>query len=151
MNNEAVIRKYKETDKRDVIHLMQLNTPKYFSPEEEMGFNQYLDNEIEQYFVVEYNNTLVGCGGINFDDSSTGVISWDIFHPDYQSKGFGSQLLNFRINKLKELENIRKIIVRTSQLTYLFYEKLGFKLLEVKKDYWAEGLDMYRMEYVKEK
>ena len=147
--NTAVIREYNPGDKSDVIHLMRLNTPRYFSPEEEDGLSRYLDNEIEHYFVVEYNHKVIGSGGINFDDSSTGVISWDIFHPDYQGRGFGSQLLNFRLNKLKELEHIRKIIVRTSQLTHIFYEKQGFKLIETAKDYWAEGLDMYKMEYVK--
>jgi len=56
-------------------------------------------------------------------------------------------LLNHRIEKLRNISSIKKIIVRTSQLVYKFYEKQGFVLLEVKKDYWADGLDMYKMEY----
>ena len=56
-------------------------------------------------------------------------------------------MLNHRIEKLRNISSIKKIIVRTSQLVYKFYEKQGFVLLEVKKDYWADGLDMYKMEY----
>ncbi|MNT72573.1 hypothetical protein D3C72_2111900 [compost metagenome] len=59
----------------------------------------------------------------------------------------GTKLLNHRIHKLNSIDSIQKIIVRTSQVAYRFYEKQGFKLFEIKKDYWAEGFDMYTMEY----
>lgn len=91
---------------------------------------------------------LVGCGGINFSDNRmTGKISWDILHPEYQGKSLGTYLLEYRIKKLKSIDSVQRITVRTSQLAYKFYEKRGFELLEVKKDYWARGFDMYRMEY----
>ena len=81
------------------------------------------------------------------DSKTTGKISWDILHPEYQGKSLGSQLLKHRIGKLKSIDSIQKIIVRTSQLAYKFYEKQGFVLNEIKKDYWAKGFDMYSMEY----
>jgi len=149
MDQEVVIRTYHPNDKQAIITLLRLNTPAYFSPEEENDLVYYLDNEIDEYYVLEMNNIIIGCGGINYDeDGTTGKISWDILHPDYQGKGFGSLLLSFRIEKLKELKHITTISVRTSQLVYRFYEKYGFKLVETIKDYWAPGIDMYRMIYV---
>jgi ribosomal protein S18 acetylase RimI-like enzyme len=50
--------------------------------------------------------------------------------------------------KLKTFPSVQTIMVRTTQLVYRFYEKAGFKLVEQQKDYWAEGLDLYRMEYI---
>ena len=80
-------------------------------------------------------------------NKTTGKISWDILHPQYQGKSLGSQLLKYRIEKIKVIDSIQKITVRTSQLAYKFYEKQGFELDEVKEDYWAKGFDLYRMEY----
>ena len=109
---------------------------------------QYRHSERELYFVLLLNKEIVGCGGINFtDDKTTGKISWDIIHPQHQGKSLGAQLLKYRIEKIKSINGIQKITVRTSQLAYKFYEKQGFTLKEIRKDYWAKGYDMYSMEY----
>lgn len=94
------------------------------------------------YYVLVTNDRIVGCGGINFaDDKTVGKISWDIIHPDYQGKSLGKQLLEYRIDKLKSIDRVRKITVRTSQLVYKFYQKQGFVLKATHKDYWAKGID----------
>lgn len=142
------IREYTPGDKPAVLDLLRLNTPAYFAPEEEADLIRYLDKEIDIYYVLECENAVVGCGGINFaDNRTTGKISWDIFHPAYQGKSLGTLLLKHRIKKLKTIESIQLILVRTSQLAYRFYEKNGFELLEVVKDHWAKGFDLYRMKY----
>ncbi|CCY38535.1 uncharacterized protein BN472_02729 [Tannerella sp. CAG:118] len=148
MDNLIMIREYKSIDKNVVLELIRLNIPKYFASSEEDDFSRYLDSEIELYYVLLFDKKLVGCGGINFSDNRmTGKISWDILHPEYQGKSLGTYLLEYRIKKLKSIDSVQRITVRTSQLAYKFYEKRGFELLEVKKDYWARGFDMYRMEY----
>ena len=148
MNNLITIREYTPKDKDAVMNLIRLNIPKYFAPAEEADLSAYLDHEREFYYVLLFDGKLVGCGGINFADNKTiGKISWDILHPEYQGKSLGSQLLKYRIEKLKSIDSIQKITVRTSQLVYKFYEKQGFQLNEVKKDYWAKGFDLYSMEY----
>ena len=148
MNHSITIREYEPTDKDAVINLIRLNIPKYFAPTEETDLNYYLDHERELYYVLLFDGQIVGCGGINFEDNkTTGKIGWDILHPQYQGKSLGSQLLKYRIEKIKVIDSIQKITVRTSQLAYKFYEKQGFELNEVKEDYWAKGFDLYRMEY----
>lgn len=148
MDGHIAIREYQTSDKEALLELIRLNTPKYFAVEEEVDFSKYLDEEVELYYVLLADGKIAGCGGINFADGmTTGKISWDIIHPDYQGKSLGTRLLRFRMNKLASISGIRKITVRTSQLVYKFYEKQGFVLMETQKDYWAKGLDMYRMEY----
>lgn len=148
MDDSTKIREYELADKIDVINLIRLNTPKYFAREEEAELESYLENDRELYYLLLFDTKVVGCGGINFGNNYTiGKLSWDIIHPDYQGKLLGSKLLEFRIEKLKTFNSVKKITVRTSQVAYRFYAKKGFELLEIVKDFWAEGFDMYNMEY----
>ncbi|RDB05041.1 GNAT family N-acetyltransferase [Runella aurantiaca] len=141
------IRQYNSADQEQIIQLLRLNTPEYFSPDEEDDLVYYLAHHVEYYYVVEKDGVVVGCGGINLaDDGITAKISWDIVHPDYQGKGIGSALTKYRIERIKEMEGIKTISVRTSQLVYPFYQKFGLELKEIVEDFWAEGFDMYRME-----
>lgn len=141
------IRKYVSTDQSTLIKLLRQNTPKYFAPDEEEDFITYLDSEVEDYFVIEYDNHVIGAGGINYKSNGTvGLISWDIISSQFQGMGVGSVLLSHRLDILQSKSKINQIIVRTTQHVYPFYEKHGFELVETSKDYWAIGFDLYHME-----
>ena len=141
------IRPYSLLDLDKVISIFRGNTPKFFSTEEEIELKHYLKEEIEDYFVFEQDGVIVGCGGINYDNNFTiGVISWDIIDINHHGMGIGGTLLKHRLSILKNKKEIKKIIVRTSQIVFSFYEKAGFKLKKTQKDYWAEGFDLYHME-----
>ncbi|MFK7756672.1 MAG: GNAT family N-acetyltransferase [Flavobacteriales bacterium] len=141
-----MIRQYKKADKPKVLELVRLNTPEFFHPSEENDLNVYLENELEEYFVFEEEGEIVGAGGLNyFPKEQSARISWDVVSPEAHGKGIGSQLVQFRIKQAFSRSEVRTLIVRTSQLAYKFYEKQGFKLDEVKKDFWAEGYDLYLM------
>ena len=114
----------------------------------EADLDEYLEHRRELYYVLLANGTIAGCGGINFaDGGTTAKISWDIVHPAWQGRSLGTRLLEYRIEKLESLGGIRRITVRTSRQAHRFYEKRGFVLREVRRDYWAEGFDLYAMEY----
>lgn len=148
MNYIITIREYEPADKEGVLNLIRLNTPEYFAPQEEADLSEYLDSGREIYYVLLFEGKIAGCGGINFaDNRTTGKISWDIIHPACQGISLGTKLLLYRMGKLKSIGGIQKITVRTTQMAYGFYEKYGFELKEIKKDYWAEGFDLYSMEY----
>lgn len=141
-----MIRPYTKADKEKLVALLQLNVPRYFDASEVNDFIQYLDNYRESYFVIEIDNKLVGSGGINyFPGKGIARISWDIIHPDYQGKGIGSKLLSYRLSEIKSKAAISNIEVRTTQLAYKFYEKMGFTLEKIEKDFWARGFDLYQM------
>ncbi|MCF6360106.1 MAG: GNAT family N-acetyltransferase [Cyclobacteriaceae bacterium] len=142
-----MIKSYSPEYKLDLLHLLRLNTPHYFNQSEEIDLIKYLDEQIEDYYVIELNNKIIGCGGINYEpDKNAAIISWDIIHPDFQRKGLGKEILTYRIDRIKKMGIYPQVIVRTSQFTNKFYEKNGFKLIETVKDYWAKGIDLYYME-----
>ncbi|KAA6438200.1 GNAT family N-acetyltransferase [Rufibacter glacialis] len=141
------MRKYQQDDKAAVIALLRLNTPDFFDPSEQIDLEEYLESKLEDYFVVEENAEIIGAGGINyFPKEKTARISWDIIKPEAQGKGVGRKLMEYRINHLNKKKEIELIVVRTTQLVYRFYEKMGFKLTKVEKDFWAKNFDLYQME-----
>ena len=141
-----MIRPYHSGDKPQLLTLLNLNVPRYFARSEVADFSNYLDNHVETYFVIEEADHTVGCGGINyFPQEATARISWDIIHPDYHGQGIGRALTLHRIDEIKKKPSVKKIIVRTTQLTYQFYGKMGFELEKVERDYWAKGFDLYQM------
>jgi ribosomal-protein-alanine N-acetyltransferase len=148
LNDKFTIRPYRLGDKAAVINLMKLNTPKYFAQEEQSAFKHFLENEIDQYFVIEFKTEIFGCGGFNCsEDESIAYITWDMVHPHFHGLTLGTQLLRHRMQLLKLYGNVHSIIVRTSQLTFPFYEKRGFKCLEIQENYWAPGFDMVVMRW----
>ncbi len=141
-----MIRPFNHSDKSEVINLIRLNTPNYFRPLEEKDFIHYLDNEIEDYFVLEENGKIIGTGGINyFLEKKLARLSWDMIHPNYQGKGLGGKMTKFRISHIRKNTSISTIEVRTSQLVFEYYQKMGFEIEMIKKDFWAKGFDLYQM------
>jgi [ribosomal protein S18]-alanine N-acetyltransferase len=150
MQQKAIIRVFNMLDIGSLVDILRLNTPDYFAAEEEEDFIFYLINEIDAYFVVEIDGQILGGGGYNLVESGTiARISWDLIHPDFQKKALGTLLLNHRLEFLKKIDTLKAISVRTSQQAFPFYEKSGFKVVEIVKDYWANGFDLVRMEYQK--
>jgi len=130
-----------------VLALIRANTPLFFAPAEEEDLRRYLNEKIETYLVVEVAGKIVGAGGINyFPAERTARLAWDLIHPDWQGKSIGKALTERRINSLRQDDGVDSIVVRTTQLAYQFYEKLGFKLTRVEPDFWAEGFDLYDMQ-----
>ncbi|MGX7666210.1 GNAT family N-acetyltransferase [Flavobacterium pedocola] len=141
-----MIRRYQKEDFNELIALLKRNIPEYFAPEEEADYSDYLTHHLEDYFVVTEDDTIIGAGGINyFPEEKTARISWDAIHPDFHGKGVGRKLTQYRIDLLKNNPEINLIVVRTTQLVYKFYEKMGFQLEKTEKDFWAEGFDLYQM------
>lgn len=142
-----MIRKYSNSDKPKVIELLRKNTPEYFDILEEKDFENYLENEIEDYFVYEVESEIIGAGGINyFMAQKIARISWDIIDPNSQGNGIGKKLTQYRISHLNKNSKIDLIIVRTTQIVFKFYEKMGFKLEKIEKDFWAKDFDLYQMQ-----
>ena len=142
-----MIRPYAAKDKPETIALLRQNTPAYFDPSEEADFNHYLDVEREDYFVYEEEGRIVGAGGINyFPKEKTARISWDMVDPAMQGKGIGKKLTQFRIDHILKDPRIAFIVVRTSQLAYAFYEKMGFEVVSIEQDYWAKNYHLYQMQ-----
>ena len=145
--NLCHIRKYNAVELPLLLEIFSMNVPAGFAESEKADYHTYLENEAEHYWVIVLGEKIIGAGGVNFSgDSKTGFISWDLLDPEYQGQGYGKKLLEYRLHFLQN-SHVNTIIVRTSQMAFPFYEKSGFVLQSVHKDFWAKGYDMYFMEW----
>ena len=142
-----MIRCYRDSDHNALLDLLDLNIPEYFDPSERDDYISYLDNEREDYYVIERDGYILAAAGINYlADKSEARLSWDFVHPESQGKGYGRAITEHRIEHIKD-QGINNIRVRTSQFAYRFYEKMGFRITEIRENYWAENYHLYDMKY----
>ncbi len=142
-----MIRPYKPIDKEALLEIFKCNTPKYFDIKEISDFEDYLEHNSDTYLSIELNNTIVGGTGyfVNEDDHS-GRITWIFFHPNYAGMGLGKQSVQYCLDILSKDNRVEKYMITTSQFAYQFFEKFGFVITKMEKEYWGPGLDLYEME-----
>ncbi|UFH53270.1 GNAT family N-acetyltransferase [Spirosoma sp. KNUC1025] len=142
-----MIRPYTPSDLPFLMDLFRQNTPTYFAPEEEKDFLDYIHQDLACQLVSVDQGLIVGTAGYYFSpDETEGRISWVFFSPQAQGRGLGKALIEHCLVHINQKPTVEKIVVQTSQLAYQFFAKFGFTVVELKKDYWAKGLDLYRME-----
>jgi ribosomal protein S18 acetylase RimI-like enzyme len=141
------IREYSKKDESACIEVFHSNCPKYFAPHELANFKNWLrHNATKHYYVIEENDKIIGCGGFEIKDKDTTVsLVWGMIHNKFHRLGFGKKSLEYRLQIIKSLKENATVILNTSQHTYKFYEKIGFKLDKIINDYYGEGLNRYDM------
>ena len=129
-----------------LIEIFTLNIPKYFHEKELIDFKKYfISKNIENYFVIISKGKILGAAGYAYENKETANICWVFVDPSYHNKGLGTKLVNHCMDILKTNEKLNTIQLECSNITYNFYEKLGFKVKYIKKDYWPNNDDLYFM------
>ena len=140
------IEPYKSKYYDNCIEIIQSNTPKYIFPNEHLDYKNYLLKKDKTYFVVFNDYDLVACGGYGINKSQTKAgLSWGLVHSAHHNLGYGSYLLKYRLNEIRNNYLDIQIHLDTSQHTYRFFEKFGFSVNQISKNGYGEGLDKYDM------
>ena len=143
------IRAYMPADREACLAIFRSNLPKYFAPEELLLFTNWLDKPgLEDYFVLEVGQQVIGCGGYyTLPELQLANLAWGMIHQEYHGKGYGRQLTEFRLERMREKHPTFERRLSTSQHTFLFYQKMGYRTVEIIKDGFGPGLDKYVMLY----
>lgn len=106
----------------------------------------YRNNDEEHYYVVEQYNRIIGCGGfyVSIKDKKA-IMCWGMIESDLHHKGFGRMFMKYRLELIEKLHPGFTVTLDTTQFSYQFFEKLGFKVTKITKNFYAEGLDRYDM------
>lgn len=150
------IKPYQPEQKSILLEIFRSNMPLYFAEEELPLFDAFLDRDINKadrpYWVVFNGEQIVGCGGIGINEPTQYtrephvIMCWGMVHQDLHKQGFGKLLLEHRIEQSKVIFPGVKIALGTTQHSFPFFEKYGFKTVYYEKDHWAKDLDLYQME-----
>jgi ribosomal-protein-alanine N-acetyltransferase len=129
--------------------------PRYLASDELPGFARWLDagrlaypeNLAEPYFVVEDTGQVVAGGGFCVQpDQHLLTMAWGMVRYDLHRQGIGRKLLHRRLQFADaQLPNCT-VALDTSQHTYSFFEKQGFRITKIMPDGYGPRLDRYDME-----
>ena len=66
----------------------------------------------------------------------------------YQNKGYGSHLLKYTLNKIKEMNNIEVIVLNVNsknKVAIRLYQKFGFRIVQQIENYYRQKKSAYLM------
>lgn len=151
MKHVCIIRPYHSLDYPGCISGFDSNCPAFFAHHEKEEFQVFLHDESGEhsmyYYVVEFKGQIVACAGFHLPETEgkTAGLVWGMVTREFQRQGIGEMLLDFRLNKIRELCPGVSVVLDTTQLSFPFFEKAGFRTTKITKDYYAPGLDRYDM------
>ena len=149
------IKKYSTSDYYQCVNIFKSNIPEYFAKDELSDFQDYIkniskkkDGWTDSFYILKRDKKIVGCAGLGLNKSKKiATLSWGMVDKNYHRNGIGTQLTNYRLNLLQSYKLDLKIRLDTSQHSYLFYEKFGFKIEDIEKDGYEKGMHKYNMVY----
>ena len=84
--NEAMdLRPYRTEDAPACLTVFDSNLPDYFDPTERAGFEDFL-RDPGQYFVIEHDGRVIGCGGIRAE-APEARLTWGMVHREFHRQG----------------------------------------------------------------
>lgn len=151
--NQATIRKYTDSDKNACMEAFKTNVPKYFTEAEINDFEHFLaklENPEEAdnlpYYVMELDGKIIGCGGFGEKKGKDAItFVWGMVHNAHHKKGYGEQLLVFRLTEIKKQFPGREVVLDTTQFSFPFFEKYGFRTVKITENSYGEGMHRYDM------
>ena len=109
-------------------------------------YKRDLENPLANHYVYELDNKVIGFVSSYFDGEIIEILNYCI-DPLYQSKGFGTKLMNDFFNQVKALSAILE--VRSSNVKAIgLYQKFDFKTIRVRKEYYSNGEDALFMQKI---
>ncbi len=126
------IRRYTESDKDAVLSLWQDCGLIHAGTDYARDMDAKMRFQPELFFVATLNDEIIGSIMVGYD-GRRGWINCLAVRSDYRKRGYGKDLVDFGIGRLKELGCPKvNLQVRKSNLGVIaFYKKLGFKEDEV--------------------
>ncbi len=143
----STVQKYHSEYFKYCVAMFKTNIPHFFDYTEQQLFETYLlKKDIQYYVLFNEDRRIVAAGGYGYNNILKTVdLTWGMVDRSCHKNGFGRRLTDYRIQKITTEHPKSNILLNTTQHTFRFYEKFGFKITKITKNYYALGLDRYYM------
>ncbi|MEO1918066.1 MAG: ribosomal protein S18-alanine N-acetyltransferase [Candidatus Thioglobus sp.] len=127
---------------RDIPLVLTIERLVYDSPWSQAKFTDSLNNLKTLSSLLIIDEQVLGYFVATYSPNSVDLLNICI-HPEHQHQGLGTQLFDYLIQQLQALSlNTIFIEVRASNKSaLLFYQKLGFNVIDSRKKYYSNGED----------
>lgn len=136
----CTIREYTAEDLPACLRVYHSNEGVYYPAGRVKEFTDFLERGTSYFLVVEHENEIVGCGGLEL--SGHGPLAWLIhgmIHQDRQKKGLGTTLLAARLALLEPDGQPVQVRLRAGTAAASFYDRFGFALHSVTQNHYGPG------------
>ncbi|HTF28213.1 MAG TPA: GNAT family N-acetyltransferase, partial [Flavitalea sp.] len=100
------------------------------------------------YYVISNHEQIIGCGGFALKENNKEVVfAWGLIDQQFHKKGYGKALFEYRLNEAGFIYPGMDILLDTSQHSFTFFQKYGFKVEKITPDFYAPGMDRYDMRH----
>lgn len=140
-----LIRKYQMKDKAACLAIFDGNVPDFFDASERDMFAGFLDAPQGDYFVIEQDARICGCGGIVREDRGQARFTWGMVDNSQHGAGLGRLLAEYRLQVIDEAGDYSEAELFTTHRVAPFFAKFGFEIRGVEKDGFAPGMDKVQM------
>ena len=99
-----------------------------------------LTNPARDVFVAEFGGKIIGVLVLHLGGSFDGYIQLIAVFPEFQSRGFGSQLVRFAEEKIfRRTQNVFLCVSSFNPRAQKFYERLGYRRVGELPDFLVAG------------
>ncbi len=135
------IRLYEPGDRASCLSVFDSLTPALLDSTARPLFESWLDRTDGKYFVMEHEETVVGCGGYSLSpDQSAATLRWGMIRNNVQKMGLGRFLLMYRIREIGKAGTVGVVFAHSPQPSAGFFEKQGFRVTGIAPDAYPSGV-----------
>jgi N-acetylglutamate synthase-like GNAT family acetyltransferase len=92
-------------------------------------FLKFLQHPDSPYFVMQHNDSIVGCGGyVVAPEGGQARLIWGMIRSDLQRQGLGRFLLMYRLREIGKLGDVQMVHAAAPQQYADFFERQGFRV-----------------------
>ena len=143
------VRPYEPTDRDACLAICAGGVPTYFSLGDLEEFRVFLGAPRGTYYVASLagrrGDTIVACGGFYISADGVAGLTWGMVATDAHGQGLGTQLLRYRLKKIREDRRAWCVRIHTTPVVTAFFRRFGFLQERVIEDSYGPGVHQVTM------